>query len=72
MDQSGCAASFPESEIRRFLDEKTYQALAKLRTEKDLLEVPLIMFESAHLGEFGGNGILSILRFWSDHGGSNR
>ena len=39
MDESGCGQPFSESEIRRFLDEKTYSSLEKLRTEIELRDV---------------------------------
>jgi len=39
IDASGCGALFPESEIRRFLDQKSYEMLGKLRTEIELREV---------------------------------
>ena len=42
MDNSECAASFSEVEIRRFLDEKTYNALDRIRTENEVREVILI------------------------------
>lgn len=39
LDGSGCATPFEESEIRRFLDDKAFKLLDKLRTEHELKEV---------------------------------
>lgn len=39
MDGSECKARFAESEIRRFLDEKTLTAYEKLKITKELDEV---------------------------------
>lgn len=39
MDQSDCKEIFLESEIRRFLDEKTYEGFCKLRIQNELSEV---------------------------------
>jgi hypothetical protein len=39
MDGSDCKSSFAESEIRRFLDEKTFVGYDKLKTAKELREV---------------------------------
>jgi hypothetical protein len=33
MDGSGCMAPFSEGEVQRFLDEKTFSCLDKLRTD---------------------------------------
>ena len=41
MDSSGCTELFPDSEIRRFLDEKSFEGLSKLRTEQELREANL-------------------------------
>lgn len=37
--ESGCKAAFPETEIRRFLEQSTIKRLSKLRTEKELRDV---------------------------------
>jgi hypothetical protein len=39
LDASGCSAPFPESEIQKFLDSKTFQGLAKLRTDHEIKQV---------------------------------
>jgi hypothetical protein len=41
MDGSGCKAPFTETQIRQFLDEKTFGAYDKLKTTKELEEVLL-------------------------------
>ena len=40
MHESGCMAPFLDSAIRCFLDPKTYECLSKLRTEKELEQIP--------------------------------
>jgi hypothetical protein len=39
MDQSDCKEHFLEGEIRRFLDEKTYEGFCKLRMQNEIREV---------------------------------
>jgi hypothetical protein len=39
MDSSGCAASFSETEVRRFLDLKTFEGFENLRTENEIRDV---------------------------------
>jgi len=39
MDQSDCKEAFPKSEVRRFLPDKTVEALSKLRTENEIRKV---------------------------------
>lgn len=39
MDQSDCKEFFLESEIRRFLDEKSYEGFCKLRMQNEVSEV---------------------------------
>jgi E3 ubiquitin-protein ligase RNF216 len=36
MDQSGCTATFPDSEIQRFLSSKTYKAWTTLRARTEI------------------------------------
>jgi hypothetical protein len=71
MDQSGCTATFPESEIQRFLQTKTYEALNKIRTRNEIQKVhhqkiPLIKGKSRR------SRSMSILRLCSHHGRPNR
>ena len=39
LDGSGCGAPFEESEIKRFLNDKAFKLLDKLRTEHVIKEV---------------------------------
>ena len=41
MDSSGCTELFPDSEMKRFLDEKSFEGLSKLRTEEELRQANL-------------------------------
>jgi hypothetical protein len=38
-DGSGCASPFSDKEIKRFLDERTFEFLENLKTAHDLKEV---------------------------------
>jgi hypothetical protein len=43
-DGSGCSAPFSETEIKKFLHPKTFQALDNLRTNHEIKEVAFKVF----------------------------
>ena len=55
-----CDETFTESEILRFVDEKTYAALDRLRTE-DVIQKVLFTSNLMNIGEYRRTGEMSIL-----------
>lgn len=72
LDGSGCGAPFEESEIRRFLDDKAFKLLDKLRTANVLKEVPHTLYPSVlRVGGYRRSSALSFLFLRRHNGGSN-
>jgi hypothetical protein len=66
-----CDETFTEAEILRFVDGKSYAALDRLRTE-DAIQKVLFTSDIIDVGEYRRACEMSILRFCSDYGRSNR
>jgi hypothetical protein len=62
-DGSGCQASFVETEIQRFLDQKTYHWFDKVRSKNELRQVisKYVDFNNVCVGCDPGNVLVSFL-----------
>ena len=69
-DESGCQAVFTETEIRRFLDQKTYEWFDKVRSKNEIRQVisEYRDFNNVCIGRDTRYVLVSFLRLWSHYG----